>query len=372
METDGSRSEKGRTAASQRCCACRRWARTHPSPQGGWQALGPGAAGLAVRRGHVRGDRSARHARLHRLRHGGPARARGWIRHRLRQDRQPLGLCVRSRFHGVRRVAVAPQCPEDLQDHGSRDEDRRPGNRSQRLGRRANPRGSGFVGRLCRDLPPQYAGERCGSPDLRSNGAVRRRRCVLTGDHRFRVHGGWQQSHVRYRSGRHSDGDQRGDQQGASGRGADAQRNQRFGPLPRRRRHALRTDDSRAADLPALQQRRRPARAPDERSPGSVRPGVGSSRSGGSESALRHQDHREQGCRRRVFLRGPGALRLEHRGGLRAAGGPPHRDRGQSAGRPSRLLGHRRIAEGSAFRALLRRLRHSYRHVRGCARLPAR
>ena len=76
--------------------------------------------------------------------------------------------------------------------------------------------------------------------------------------------------------------------------------------------------------------------------------------------------------RRRRLLRGARALRAEHRRRLRAPRRPAGRRRRQPAGGPRRRARHRRVGQGRALRALLRRLQHPARHVRGRARLPAR
>ena len=58
----------------------------------------------------------------------------------------------------------------------------------------------------------------------------------------------------------------------------------------------------------------------------------------------------------------------QHRGRLRAHRQPQRGHRGQPAGLSGRRAGHRRLAQGGALRALLRRLQHPARHLRGRAR----
>ena len=58
--------------------------------------------------------------------------------------------------------------------------------------------------------------------------------------------------------------------------------------------------------------------------------------------------------------------------GFARFGGPQRGHRGQPARGARRLPRHRRLGEGRALRALLRRLQHPARHLRGRARLPAR
>ena len=63
------------------------------------------------------------------------------------------------------------------------------------------------LGRLRRYFPAQHAFERRDPADLRHHGPVRRRRRLFARAHRFRLHGGQDQLHVRHRSRRHQDRD---------------------------------------------------------------------------------------------------------------------------------------------------------------------
>ena len=76
--------------------------------------------------------------------------------------------------------------------------------------------------------------------------------------------------------------------------------------------------------------------------------------------------------RRAAVPRGPPALREEHHRRLRAARRPLGRHRRQPAGRARGHARHRRVGQRRAVRALLRRVQHSARHVRGRAGLSAR
>ncbi len=90
------------------------------------------------------------------------------------------------------------------------------------------------------------------------------------------------------------------------------------------------------------------------------------------EQALRHPRRRPLRGRRRRVPRGPRALRAEHRLRLLA----PGRLRGRRGRQPAALDGrrarHRRLGQGRAVRALLRRVQHPAAHLRRRAGLPAR
>ena len=86
-------------------------------------------------------------------------------------------------------------------------------------------------------------------------------------------------------------------------------------------------------------------------------------RPGQPEQAVRHARRGAPGRRQRRVLRGPGALRAQHRGRLlapeRAAGRRGRQPAGAARGRAR----HRRIREGGALRPLLRRLQHPAAHL---------
>ena len=76
--------------------------------------------------------------------------------------------------------------------------------------------GRRVAGRLRRHLPAQHAGLRGRPADLGDHGPVRRRRGVLAGHHRLRLHGQEHLVHVRHRARRHPGRDARGgDRRGA-------------------------------------------------------------------------------------------------------------------------------------------------------------
>ncbi len=121
------------------------------------QALRARAARRAARRGQLRRARPLRHAPLHRLRarraaiYGdGVVTGYGRIDGRLVYVFSP-GL------HRLRRLAVRGARREDLQDHGPGGEERRAGDRAERLRRRAHPGGRRLARRLRRHLPAQHA-----------------------------------------------------------------------------------------------------------------------------------------------------------------------------------------------------------------------
>ena len=95
-------------------------------------------------------------------------------------------------------------------------------------------------------------------------------------------------------------------------------------------------------------------------------------RPGQPEQALRHARRRAPDRRQRRVLRGAGALRPQHRGRLLAPERPPDRRRRKPAGAARRRARHRRLREGRALRALLRRVQHPAAHLHGRAGLPAR
>ena len=225
----------------------------------GGQAHRPRAGRPAPRPGVVRRGRRPGHPPLPRLRDGGedhPRRRRGGG---LRHHRRPAGLPLRPGLHRLRRLAVGDQRAEDLQGDGPGGGERRAAHRPQRLRRGAHPGGGGVARRLRRHLPAQHPGLRGGPPDQRHHGAVRRRRGLLAGDHRLRLHGRGDQLHVRHRPRGHPHGDPRGGDQGGAGGRRHPQREERRGALHRRQRRRLPGGDPRAALLPAQQQPRRAA-----------------------------------------------------------------------------------------------------------------
>ena len=88
------------------------------------------------------------------------------------------------------------------------------------------------------------------------------------------------------------------------------------------------------------------------------------------QQAVRHEAGDRAGRRRRPVPRGPAALRREHRVRVRAARRALDRRRRQPAGRARGGSRHRRVRQGRALRADVRRVQHPARHVRGRAGLP--
>ena len=87
---------------------------------------------------------------------------------------------------------------------------RLPGDRHQRLGRRADPGRRRLARRLRRDLLAQRPGLGRDPADLARDGPVRRRRRLLARDHRLHLHGRGLVVHVHHRPRRREDGDGRG------------------------------------------------------------------------------------------------------------------------------------------------------------------
>jgi propionyl-CoA carboxylase beta chain len=109
-----------------------------------------------------------------------------------------------------------------VQDHGPGAEERRAGDRPQRLRRRAHPGGGGLARRVCRHLPPQHPGLGRRPADLGDPGAVRGRRGLLARHHRLHLHGAGDELHVRHRPQRGEDGHARGRDHGGARRRGDA------------------------------------------------------------------------------------------------------------------------------------------------------
>ena len=131
-------------------------------------------------------------------------------RHRPRHDRRPPRVRLQPGLHGLRRLARRGDGREDVQDHGPGGQDRLPGDRHQRLRRRAHPGGRRLARRLRRRLPAQRPLLRRDPADLADHGPVRRRRRLLPGDHRLHLHGQGDLAHVHHRPRRDQDGHRRG------------------------------------------------------------------------------------------------------------------------------------------------------------------
>ena len=153
--------------------ASRRRPRPNRAPAHVRQADREGTPGPAARSRIVRRARHVCDAPRDRVRPRQPARP--WRRrgHRTWHCRRAPGLRLQPGLHGLRRVAFGGVRREDLQDHGSRDEGRRPGGRAQRFRRRTNPGGRRVPRRLCGDLPAQRACLGRRAADQRDHGTVR-------------------------------------------------------------------------------------------------------------------------------------------------------------------------------------------------------
>ena len=169
--------------------------------------------------------------------------------HRPRHDRRAPGVRVQPGLHRVRRLAGRGDGREDVQDHGSGGQDRLPGDRDQRLRRRADPGGRRLARRLRRRVPAQRPLQRRDPADQPDHGAVRRRRRLLAGDHRLHLHGQGDLAHVHHRPR----GDQDGHRRGGRVRGA-RRRDDATTPSPASRTSppTTRTQCLEDAALPAL------------------------------------------------------------------------------------------------------------------------
>ena len=214
----------------------------------------------------------------------------------------------------------------------------------QRLRRGPGPGGHRVALGLRPGVLQQRAALRGRPADLDHRRAVRRRRRLLAGAHRLH-HPDAQVHDVHHRAERDRPGDRRaGHRRGPRRRGLahDALRGH---PLRRRRRPAGDPRRPEAAQLPAAEQHRGPARRGSQ-PPGRARSGARRHRPGRRQEGLRRA-RGDRAHRRLVGLpRGPGRLRPEHRRRLR----PDHRadrgHRGQPADGLLRGPGHQRLRQG--------------------------
>ena len=89
------------------------------------------------------------------------------------------------------------------------------------------------------------------------------------------------------------------------------------------------------------------------------------------EQAVRHGRARPPRRRRWVVPRGPRRFRAQHPRRVHPARRPLDRRRREPADAPGRRPRHRRVGQGRAVRALLRRLQHPAARLRGRAGFPA-
>ena len=314
--------------------------------------------------GLVRGVRHVRRAPLGRLRHGEQQDSRRRRRHRLGHGQRPHGVRLRQGLHRVRRLAVRGARAEDRQDPGHGDEGARAHHRPVRRRRRPHPGRRGGARRLRRGVQAQRHRVGRDPADFRHHGAVRGRRCLFARDDRFRLHGARHQLHVRHRSRRGEDRDQRGgDGGGARRRFRSHHQIGHRGWLVRQRRRMPAADPPPARLSPHQQpgRRARVALVRRRRARGEI---ARYAHPRQSEQALRHQGAHSQDRGRGRLLRAAGRVRAQHRHRLRAHRRPQRRLRRQPADGARGRARHRRVAQGRALRALLRRVRDSHRHLR--------
>ena len=154
----------------------------------------------------------------------------------------------------------------------------------------------------------------------------------------------------------------------------DPRRQERRLPLHRAQRRRLPGRHPRAALLPAVattSTTRRPAPATDD--PDREAEALDTAGPRGPQQALRHQAaHRARWSTTARFFEVHADYAQNIVVGFARLGGRAVGHRRQPAGLPRRRARHRRLAQGRALRALLRRLQHPAGHLRGRARLPAR
>ena len=164
----------------------------------------------AARPGLLPGARHVRAPPHERVRHAEEPAVGRRRRHRPRHDRRPPRLRLQPGLHGLRRLAGRGHGREDVQDHGPGRQDRLPGHRHQRLGRRAHPGGRRLARRLRRRLRAQRQVLGRHPADQPDHGPVRGRRRLLARDHRLHLHGEGDVAHVHHGPRRHQDGHRRG------------------------------------------------------------------------------------------------------------------------------------------------------------------
>ena len=193
-----------------RAGAPRRQREGRRAPPRGGEAPRPRARREALRPGLVRRARPLRPPPRVELRDDGSPPVRRRRRHRLRDGLRPARLRLLPGLHRLRRLAERGLRREDLQGHGPGRQVRLPGDRDQRLRRRADPGGSRLARRLRRDLLAQRAGVGRDPADLARDGTLRRRRRLLARDDRLHLHGRGLVVHVHHRPRRREDGDRGG------------------------------------------------------------------------------------------------------------------------------------------------------------------
>ena len=349
------------------------------------------ASEKAVEKQHAKGKYTARERIEKLLDPGSFQELDTYVRHRTAefdmQKNRPWGDAVVT-GHGTidgRRVAVFSQ---DFTVFGGslgevmaekmckimdlRGQDRLPRDRHQRLRRRAHPGGRGLARRLRRRLPAQRPLLGRDPAALADHGPVRGRRGLLPGHHRLRDDGQGDLAHVHHGARRDQDGHGRGGRLRGPRRGDEPLDQVRRRALRRRRRGPVPRGRPLPVQLPAAEQPRDAAAGAAHRRPDADGRGARQRRPRRRQQALRHPRRRPVRGRRRRVPRGPRALRAEHRRRVLALERLHDRGRGQPAEGDGRRAGHRRVRQGRALRALLRRVQHPAADLRRRAGLPAR
>ncbi len=291
----------------------------------------------------------------------------------LRNDLRPQGVRLLAGLHRLRRLAERGVRGEGLQGDGSRGQVRLPGDRDQRLGWRPHPGGRRLAGRVRGDLLAQRAGLRRRAAALAGHGPLRRRCRLLAGDHRLRAHDRGLLVHVHHRARRGEDGHRRGGQL----RGARRRHDARHAVGCRAPHGRGRGSRDRGRPLPAHVPAAEQPRVAAVRN--AVRPGRSrSSRARHADprlaqQAVRHEArHRGGDGRRRRSSRSSRSSRENIVCGFARLGGHAVGVVGNQPQRAGRRARHRRLGQGGALRAHLRRLQRAARHLRRRAGLPAR
>ncbi len=209
--------------------------------------------------------------------------------------------------------------------------------------------------------------------DFRHHGPVRGRRGLLAGHHRLHRDGARHQLHVRHRPRRREDRHARIGDQRAAGWRDHAQRDQR--------RRALRGGRTTASAWRSSGRCCRTSLATTSTTRRSATWPIRSIASRPSSTPwCRRQPNQPYDMHDLVTVvadegsvpRSARPLRPQHHRRLRAPGWPQRRHRRQSAGAPGRHARHRRLGEGRAVRAVLRRVQHPAGDLRGRARASCR
>ena len=244
----------------------------------------------------------------------------------------------------------------------------------QRLGRRAHPGGRRLARRLRRDLLAQRPGLGRDPAALAGHGPVRRRRRLLARDDRLHLHGRGHVVHVHHRPRRREDGHAARRSRSRSSAAPTRTRRSRASRTSLARRGGVPRGRALPALVPPAEQRRAPPLVSAPTRPGRPSRTPSSTRSI-PDSPNKPYDMHDVITRvvddgeflevqahfaENIVVR----LRAARRPSVGIVGNQPARSPACSTSTPS--------TQGGALRALLRRVQHPARHVRGRARLPAR